>query len=114
MATPALRLVEPAPRLEVIPGGRGVGPGKVVALRSDVVEGWLEVQVVADESARFADDILGAVRVALRAIAAGRPGIAGMYLTAAELRAPLVARRARQSATEARCRLAALEPDPAA
>ena len=110
----AFRVVEPAPRLEVLPGGRGVGPGKVVALRSDVVEPWLEVQAIGYESATFADEVLVAVRVAMRAIVAGRPGVAGAYLTALELRAPIVAHRARRSISESRCRLDGLEPGPVA
>lgn len=42
--------------LEVLPGGRGLGPGKVVLLRSAVVEGLLEQQVEYAEMAEWAEE----------------------------------------------------------
>lgn len=84
--------------LEVLSGGRGLGPGKVLVGRTEWEEMGLELSVTRREAARFAEHVLVISRLVQSNLAIGRPGMADQHADTLE-----------RLALQAQVRLAAVE-----
>ena len=106
-----MALPRPEPRLTLLPGGPGHGPAKIVGLREDLEEGWLEARVAGEDLGRYAGDVLRLARRIQEAVYAGKRGLVAQYAHELELAAPHAAGRGRRVVLEADRALAALNPD---
>ena len=98
--------------LTVIPGGRGKGPGRVLASRADLVEPWIELAAIADEHSELLVEAVICLRSIQTAIARGRHGLVGTYADHLESRITRAAARLTAASATARLRLADLERCP--